>query len=108
MINKEKILAGVRACITPNLAICQDCPYWNSGQRQCEELRMDIVEAIDSGIFAPKHSPKTAKWIPITKLNRKYGVEAIVAYECSLCSNRQEVVTNYCSHCGARAKLKEK
>jgi hypothetical protein len=108
MINKEKILAGVRACITPNLAICQDCPYWNNGQRQCEELRMDIVEAIDTGIFAPQTIPKIAKWIPITQINRKYGVEVIVDYECSLCSNRQEVVTNYCSHCGARAKLEDK
>jgi hypothetical protein len=108
MINKEKILAGVRACITPNLAICQDCPYWNNGQRQCEELRMDIVEAIDTGIFAPQTIPKIAKWIPITQINRKYGGEVIVDYECSLCSNRQEVVTNYCSHCGARTKLEEK
>jgi hypothetical protein len=108
MLNKEKILAGVRACVNPIGALCKTCPYWNDGDKQCEELRMDIVEAIDSGVFAPKALPRIAKWIPITKINHKYGVEAIVAYECSLCSNKQEVVTNYCSHCGARTKLEEK
>jgi hypothetical protein len=101
MLNKEKILAGVRACITPNLAICQDCPYWNNGQRQCEELRMDIVEAIDTGVFAPQTLPKTAKWIPIMRTNKKFGVEMVHSYYCSNCEGKQEVKTNYCSHCGA-------
>lgn len=108
MTNKEKILAGVNVCIQPTISICSECPYWNNGDKQCEELRMDIVEAIDTGIFAPQTLPKIAKWIPITKINLKYGVEMITAYECSLCSNRQKVITNYCSHCGARAKLEDK
>lgn len=108
MLNKEKILAGVRACVNPHISICQQCPYWNNGDKQCEELRMDIVEAINSGVFAPKTLPKTGKWIPITKINPKYGVEVVTAYECPFCSNRQKVVTNYCSHCGARTRLEEK
>ena len=45
-INKEKILAGIRACINPHISICQECPYWNNGDKQCEELKMDIVEAV--------------------------------------------------------------
>lgn len=46
MIDKNKILAGVRACINPNISNCQVCPYWENGQKNCEELRMDICEAV--------------------------------------------------------------
>jgi hypothetical protein len=45
-INKEKILAGVRACINPHITICQECPYWNNGDKQCEELKKDIAEVV--------------------------------------------------------------
>lgn len=50
MINKEKMFAGVRACINPIGALCKNCPYWNDGDKQCEELRMDIVEAVHMAI----------------------------------------------------------
>lgn len=46
MINKEKILKGVNTCIQPTISICSECPYWNNGDKQCEELRMDICEAV--------------------------------------------------------------
>lgn len=108
MLNKEKILAGVRACIHPRLVTCDECPYWNNGDKQCEELRMDIVEAIDSGIFinsdivSVKPSSLTAKWVPIIATNKKFGVEVEVGYSCSWCEGKQEVKTNYCSHCGMK------
>lgn len=103
MINKEKILAGVRTCITPNLAICQDCPYWNDGDKQCEELRMDIVEAIDSGVFAPKYSPRIAKWIPVKQYSQQWGINIIHYYECSNCKHLEHTNScNYCSYCGAK------
>lgn len=49
-LNKDKVLAGVKACIQPHVAICQECPYWNNGDKQCEELRLDIVEFIHTAI----------------------------------------------------------
>ena len=42
-----------------------------------------------------------AEWMPITKRNKKYGVMVTVGFTCSNCQNKQEVSTNYCSHCGA-------
>ena len=105
MINKEKILAGVRACVNPIGALCKNCPYWNNGDKQCEELRMDIVEAIDSGVFAPQILPKTAKWVPVEKLVPNWGANIIHHYECSNCQTLE--YTNdrkYCSNCGAKMK----
>jgi hypothetical protein len=107
MLDKSKILAGVRACINPALSNCQECPYWNMGLRDCSELRLDIVEAIDSGIFAPRPKSLTAKWVPIMRLNKKFGVECVVGYTCSWCEGQQEVMTDYCSHCGARMEKKQ-
>lgn len=52
MIDKNKILAGVRACINPNISNCQECPYWKDGRKNCEELRMDICEAIYTALNA--------------------------------------------------------
>jgi hypothetical protein len=50
MINKNKILAGVRACISPRISNCQECPYWENGRKNCEELRMDICEAVHTAL----------------------------------------------------------
>jgi hypothetical protein len=52
MIDKNKILAGVRACINPNISNCQECPYWENGRKNCEELRMDICEAVRTALNA--------------------------------------------------------
>ena len=45
-LNKDKVLAGVNACIQPAIAVCRECPYWNNGDKQCEELRLDITEFV--------------------------------------------------------------
>lgn len=54
MIDKNKILDGVRACINPNISNCQECPYWENGRengrKNCEELRMDICEAVHTAL----------------------------------------------------------
>lgn len=50
MIDKKKILAGVKACINPNISNCQECPYWENGRKNCEELRMDICEAVHTAL----------------------------------------------------------
>ena len=49
-LSKDKVLAGVNACIQPHVADCQKCPYWNNGDKQCEELRMDIAEFVHTAI----------------------------------------------------------
>lgn len=51
MIDKNKIFAGVRACINPNISNCQECPYWENGRKNCEELRMDICEAVHTALM---------------------------------------------------------
>ena len=49
-LNKDKVLAGVNTCVQPSIADCQKCPYWNNGDKQCEELRMDIAEFVHTAI----------------------------------------------------------
>ena len=58
-INKEKILAGVRACVNPIGALCKNCPYWNNGDKQCEELKKDIVEVVR---MAQAYETSTQDW----------------------------------------------
>ena len=49
-LDKDKVLAGVNACIQPAIANCQKCPYWNNGDKQCEELRLDIADFVHTAI----------------------------------------------------------
>lgn len=43
---KDKILKAVNTCVRSHIANCQECPYWNNGDKQCEELRLDICDAV--------------------------------------------------------------
>ena len=47
-----------------------------------------------------------AEWVPITTINKKFGVPVIVGFNCSNCQIKQEVPTNYCSFCGAKMEQK--
>ena len=50
ILDKDKVLAGVNTCIQPYIANCQKCPYWNNGDKRCEELRKDITNFIHTAI----------------------------------------------------------
>ena len=47
---KDKILKAVNTCVQPHVANCQECPYWNNGNKQCEELRLEICEAVHMAV----------------------------------------------------------
>lgn len=107
MINKEKILAGTRACINPNISNCQECPYWNNGNKQCEELRLDICDALYTAINAIEQF-KRAEWIPNDVYYSPMNCYVVNGYTCSNCKTKVDKYTNYCSYCGAKMEVKDK
>lgn len=40
---KEKVIQGVKCCINKK-AKCYECPFYNDGHTQCDELRQEILQ----------------------------------------------------------------
>lgn len=63
-----------------------------------------MVRALEEAPAADVVPVVRGEWVPITTINKKFGVPVIVGFNCSNCHTKQEVPTNYCSFCGAKMK----
>lgn len=98
MVNRRDELDAMYVILSKGCAgmSCTDCP--GAEYDHCGDYNKAVM-LYDEGwrrVFLQ------AEWVPITKINKKFGVSVIVGFECSNCNIEQEVATNYCSYCGAK------
>ena len=67
-----------------------------------------MVRALEEAPAADVVPAVRGEWVPITTINKKFGVPVIIGFTCSNCRIKQEVPTNYCSFCGAKMKGAER
>ena len=65
-----------------------------------------MVRALEEAPAADVVPVVRGEWMPITMINKKFGVPVMIGFTCSNCQIKQEVPTNYCSFCGARMEKK--
>lgn len=93
----EKNITEMATAMCKNYGGCNQCMFYPS----CD-VRSHALRVYDAGW----RQQIEAEWVPITTINKKFGVPVIVGFNCSNCQIKQEVPTNYCSFCGAKMEQK--
>lgn len=107
MPDREKVIKGMKMCISPVECSPDDCPYYirpNNESGLCwDRLMTDALALLE------EQKEKKGQWIPIESPT---GVEAfgvkemtVMNVRCSVCGSEEDVSFTgykYCPRCGAK------
>ena len=98
MVDKEKVLAGLKSCADRTGALCRTCPYDFVHNENCMgDMAQDALE-----LLKEQEAVKPLK----SKLSFTHGFDWEI-WDCGCCGNQLRSFAKYCDQCGKAVKWDE-
>lgn len=95
MVDREKVIKGLEACLPPHDPDCDLCPYDSIDLRCRAKLRNDVMALLkEQELVKPK---KENRYIDFDGEGHPYNPET---YDCGACGKELPWKVNYCPECG--------